>query len=41
MDARDLVKELDGLSLALSTAGAYLKHVSVSLHDYLQLYKSS
>ncbi|KAI1847293.1 hypothetical protein JX265_013981 [Neoarthrinium moseri] len=41
MDARDLVKELDGLPLALATAGAYLRHVPVSLGDYLRLYKGS
>ncbi|RDW83490.1 hypothetical protein BP5796_04981 [Coleophoma crateriformis] len=36
-----LVKELDGLPLALSTAGAYLEHVTTSFSDYLQLYKAS
>ncbi|KAH8203664.1 hypothetical protein TruAng_002194 [Truncatella angustata] len=41
MDARDLVEELDGLPLALATAGAYLRHVPVSLGDYLRLYKIS
>ena len=40
-DAIELVKELDGLPLALSTAGAYLEHVSVTLSDYLRLYKAS
>ncbi|KAI1858502.1 uncharacterized protein JN550_012635 [Neoarthrinium moseri] len=40
-DARRLVEELDGLPLALATAGAYLRHVPVSLSDYLRLYKSS
>ncbi|OCK72772.1 HET-domain-containing protein, partial [Lepidopterella palustris CBS 459.81] len=35
-----LVKELDGLPLALSTAGAYLENVSTSFSDYLRLYKS-
>ncbi|EDO03050.1 hypothetical protein SS1G_05528 [Sclerotinia sclerotiorum 1980 UF-70] len=36
-----LVKELDGLPLALSTAGVYLEHVTTSFSDYLQLYKTS
>ncbi|KAI1839733.1 hypothetical protein JX266_014053 [Neoarthrinium moseri] len=41
LDARDLVEELDGLPLALATAGAYLRHVPVSISDYLRLYKGS
>jgi hypothetical protein len=40
-DALALVKELDGLPLALSTAGAYLEHVMTSFSDYLRLYKAS
>ncbi|KAH9207082.1 hypothetical protein DL95DRAFT_450501 [Leptodontidium sp. 2 PMI_412] len=40
-DAIALVKELDGLPLALSTAGAYLEHVTMSFSDYLRLYKTS
>ncbi|KAN0104318.1 Tetratricopeptide repeat domain containing protein [Hyaloscypha variabilis] len=40
-DAIALVKELDGLPLALSTAGAYLEHVTTSFSDYLRLYKES
>ncbi|KAH0533941.1 hypothetical protein FGG08_007450, partial [Glutinoglossum americanum] len=40
-DATRLVKVLDGLPLALATAGAYLDQVSVSLSDYLRLYKAS
>jgi tetratricopeptide (TPR) repeat protein len=40
-DARKLVNELDGLPLALATAGAYLYQVSTSFSDYLQLYKAS
>ncbi|KAM0164160.1 hypothetical protein ACHAPG_000911 [Botrytis cinerea] len=40
-DAIALVKELDGLPLALSTAGIYLEHVATSFSDYLQLYKTS
>ncbi|RMZ81359.1 hypothetical protein DV738_g2165, partial [Chaetothyriales sp. CBS 135597] len=35
------VKELDGLPLALSAAGAYLEHVTASFSDYLRLYKAS
>jgi tetratricopeptide (TPR) repeat protein len=36
-----LAQELDGLPLALATAGAYLDQVSISVSDYLRLYKSS
>jgi tetratricopeptide (TPR) repeat protein len=36
-----LVRELDGLPLALATAGAYLYQVSTSFADYLGLYKAS
>ncbi|KAA6413191.1 MAG: hypothetical protein FRX48_02935 [Lasallia pustulata] len=39
--ARDLVNELDGLPLALTTAGAYLSQVSTSLEDYLRHYRTS
>jgi hypothetical protein len=39
--AVELVEELDGLPLALSTAGAYLEHISMTLSDYLRLYKAS
>ncbi|KAH6658642.1 hypothetical protein BKA67DRAFT_591492 [Truncatella angustata] len=39
--ARNLAKELDGLPLALATAGAYLRRVSISFEDYLRLYKDS
>ena len=35
------MKELDGLPLALATAGAYLDQVAISLPDYLRLYKES
>jgi len=38
--AVELVEELDGLPLALSTAGAYLEHISITLSDYLRLYKA-
>jgi tetratricopeptide (TPR) repeat protein len=40
-DAIALVKELDGLPLALSTTGAYLKHVTTSFSEYLRLYEAS
>jgi hypothetical protein len=40
-DAIALVKELDGLLLALSMAGAYLEHVTTSFSDYLRFYKAS
>ena len=36
-----LVKELDGLPLALSAAGAYLEHVTTSFSDYLRFYQAS
>ncbi|KAA6410089.1 MAG: nb-arc and tpr domain [Lasallia pustulata] len=39
--AIDLVNELDGLPLALTTAGAYLSQVSTSLEDYLRHYRTS
>jgi tetratricopeptide (TPR) repeat protein len=35
------VAKLDGLPLALSTAGAYLEHVTISFAEYLQLYEAS
>ncbi|KAH8767807.1 kinesin light chain [Hyaloscypha sp. PMI_1271] len=40
-DALKLAKELDGLPLALVTAGAYLNQAAISLSDYLRLYKES
>jgi hypothetical protein len=40
-DAIKLAKELDGLPLALATAGAYLDQVAISLSDYLRLYQES
>jgi tetratricopeptide (TPR) repeat protein len=40
-DAKKLAKELDGLPLALATAGAYLAQTAISCSDYLQLYKAS
>ena len=40
-DAIALVKELDGLPLALSAAGVYLEHVTTSFSDYLRFYKAS
>ena len=36
-----LAKELDGLPLALATAGAYLDQVAIGCSDYLRLYKAS
>jgi hypothetical protein len=36
-----LVAKLDGLPLALSTAGAYLEHVTTSFSEYLRLYEES
>ena len=36
-----LARELDGLPLALATAGAYLDQAAISLSDYLRLYKES
>ncbi|KAH8193514.1 hypothetical protein TruAng_012320 [Truncatella angustata] len=41
MDAKELIKELDGLPLALVTAGAYLRRVSISMGDYVRLYEKS
>ncbi|KAN0075779.1 HET domain containing protein [Elaphomyces granulatus] len=40
-DAVMLAKELDGLPLALVTAGAYLDQTAISFSDYLRLYKES
>ncbi len=40
-DAIRLAQELNGLPLALATAGAYLDQVTMSLSDYLRLYKES
>ena len=40
-DAVKLTKELDGLPLALVTAGAYLDQTAISFSDYLRLYKES
>ncbi|KAL0939237.1 NB-ARC and TPR domain protein [Colletotrichum truncatum] len=39
--AIELAQQLDGLPLALSTAGAYLNQVSTSFEEYLNQYKSS
>ncbi|KAI1317875.1 hypothetical protein F5Y16DRAFT_414554 [Xylariaceae sp. FL0255] len=41
ISAKRLVEELDGLPLALATAGTYLRRVSISLIDYLRHYKES
>ncbi|KAH7016555.1 uncharacterized protein B0I36DRAFT_436187 [Microdochium trichocladiopsis] len=40
-DAKDLARKLDGLPLALATAGAYLKRVPISTRDYLRHYQES
>ncbi|KAH7118698.1 hypothetical protein B0J13DRAFT_196969 [Dactylonectria estremocensis] len=40
-DAHDLALQLDGLPLALATAGAYLEQVSMTCTEYLQLYHQS
>ncbi|KAI0100515.1 kinesin light chain [Nemania sp. FL0031] len=39
--AVNLAKELDGLPLALATAGAYLEQTSTTFESYLRLYKDS
>ncbi|KAH7113130.1 hypothetical protein B0J13DRAFT_613886 [Dactylonectria estremocensis] len=39
--AHDLALRLDGLPLALATAGAYLEQVSMTCTEYLQLYDQS
>ena len=40
-DATKLVKRLDGLPLALATAGTYLSQTAYSFGDYLDLYNGS
>lgn len=40
-DATELVKELDGLPIALSTAGAYLEYGTTTASEYLYLYRAS
>ena len=40
-DIIKLAEELDGLPLALATAGAYLDQTAISSLDYLRLYKAS
>lgn len=37
----ELVEELDGLPLALTTAGAYLEQAATNFSEYLRLYKES
>lgn len=37
----ELAHELDGLPLALATAGAYLNQVTTTFSDYLRLYRES
>jgi predicted ATPase len=39
--AADLARRLDGLPLALATAGAYLEQVAMTCGEYLQLYHES
>lgn len=39
--ALELIAKLDGLPLALATAGAYLSQVSTSFEDYIRLYNNS
>jgi hypothetical protein len=39
LDAIKLAKKLDGLPLALATAGAYLNQAVTSFSAYLRLYK--
>src|SRR2546423_9723550 len=41
LSAIELAKRLDGLPLALATAGTYLRQTSDSFSDYLQLYNNS
>ncbi|KAF4486445.1 Nephrocystin-3 [Colletotrichum fructicola Nara gc5] len=40
-DAATLARQLDGLPLALSTAGAYLSQVTTTCAEYLRLYEES
>jgi hypothetical protein len=40
-DAVKLATELDGLPLALATAGAYLDQTGIGFSGYLRLYKAS
>jgi hypothetical protein len=40
-NAAELARELDGLPLALATAGAYLNQVATSFAEYLCLYRAS
>ena len=39
--AMELADELDGLPLALATAGAYLEETATTFSDYLRLYRES
>ena len=39
--ATDVAKRLDGLPLALATAGAYLQRTGISCHEYHDLYHSA
>ncbi|RDW58022.1 hypothetical protein BP6252_13433 [Coleophoma cylindrospora] len=40
-DADKLAKRLDGLPLALTTAGSYINQTADSFHNYLQMYEES
>ncbi len=40
-EAIDLINELDGLPLAVSTAGAYLEHVTIGFGTYIRHYRKS
>jgi hypothetical protein len=40
-DAAELAKQLDGLPLALVTAGAYLNQLATGFADYLRPYRAS
>lgn len=39
--AKELIKQLDGLPLALATTGTYLRYVTTSLQDYVRYYRTS
>ncbi|KAI1119299.1 kinesin light chain 1 [Nemania sp. NC0429] len=41
VNAKRLVEKLDGLPLAIATAGTYLRRVSVDFANYLRLYEES
>ncbi|KAK3996395.1 kinesin light chain 1, partial [Cladorrhinum sp. PSN332] len=41
VDAVELARKLDGLPLALSTAGAYLNNMAITFAEYLEMYQKS